>query len=322
MSKLQSTPSSLSRTETSRTLGGLAEASVPMPWSAAIANRLGDYLELTKPRISVMVLVSVSVGFALASQGTVQFPLLAHALFGIALVAAGSSALNQYRERETDRLMPRTARRPLPANRLMPMEVLAFGISSGVMGVLYLASFINLTTALLTGLTLLIYVLVYTPLKRATALCTAVGAIPGALPPVLGWTAAGGELNLGALSLFGILFLWQFPHFLAIAWLYREQYAKANLKMLPSRRGGVTGFLATGYALALLPVSLLPSRFGLAGDAFFLTALVLGLGYLLCAARFMRRESERTARGLLWSSLMYLPLLLFALTWDHFRLLQ
>jgi protoheme IX farnesyltransferase len=295
---------------------------VPIPWSATIMGRLGDYLELTKPRISVMVLVSVSVGFALASQGTVQFPLLAHALLGIALVAAGSSALNQYRERETDRLLPRTARRPLPANRLSPMEVLAFGVTSGVMGVLYLASFINLTTAMLTGLTLLVYVFVYTPLKRTTALCTAVGAIPGALPPVLGWTAAGGELNAGAFSLFGILFLWQFPHFLAIAWLYRDQYAKAGLKMLPSRRLGVTGFSATGYALALLPISLLPRRYGLAGDAYFLTALILGLGYCLCAVRFMRKESEQTARGLLLSSLLYLPLLLFALTWDHFRLLQ
>ncbi len=139
---------------------------------------------------------------------------------------------------------------------------------------------------------------------------------------MLGWTAAGGELNAGAFCLFATLFLWQFPHFLAIAWLYREQYAKAHLKMLPSKRLGVTGFLATGYAVALLPISLLPSRHGLAGDAFFLTALILGIGYCLCAVRFMRQESEKTARGLLLASLLYLPLLLFALTWDHFRLLQ
>lgn len=322
MSHLPSPTSSVARTDSTGNFSGLAEASVPIPWPVAIAGRLGDYLELTKPRISVLVLVAVSVGFALGSQGMVQFPLLAHALFGIALVAAGSSALNQFLERETDRLMPRTARRPLPSGRLMAGEVLTFGLLSGVLGVLYLATFTNVLTALLTALTLLVYVFLYTPLKRTTALCTAIGAIPGALPPVLGWTAAGGGLNIEAFCLFAILFLWQFPHFLAIAWIYREQYSKADLHMLPSRRQGVTGFLATGYALTLIPVSLLPARYGLAGDAFFLTALILGLGYCLCAVRFMRSETSQTARGLLWSSLLYLPLLLFALTWDHFRLLQ
>jgi heme o synthase len=322
MSHHPSPTSGVTRTDNAANYGGLAEASVPIPWPVALAGRLGDYLELTKPRISVLVLVAVSVGFALGSQGTVQFPLLAHALFGIALVAAGSSALNQFLERETDRLMPRTARRPLPSGRLMAGEVLAFGILSGVLGVFYLASFTNVLTALLTALTLLVYVLLYTPLKRTTALCTAIGAIPGALPPVLGWTAAGGSLNIETFCLFAILFLWQFPHFLAIAWIYREQYLKADLHMLPSRRQGVTGFLATGYALTLIPVSLLPARYGIAGDAYFLTALILGLGYCLCAVRFMGSESLQTARGLLWSSLLYLPLLLFALTWDHFRLLQ
>lgn len=322
MSKLSPPPSNVSRTENSSNLGVLAEASVPLPWSAVLSTRLSDYVELTKARIAVMVLISVSVGFALASGSTVPLPLLAHALFGIALVAAASSALNQFLERETDRLMPRTADRPLPSGRLSAMEVLGFGISAGVAGVVYLAFLVNWLTALLTGLTLLVYVFVYTPLKRSTSLCTAVGAIPGALPPVLGWTAAGGALNMEALSLFGILFLWQFPHFLAIGWLYREQYGRAGLKMLPFARSQVTGFLAVGYALALLPVSLLPSLCGLAGNTYFLAALILGIGYLLCAVRFMREECPRTARGLLWSSLLYLPILLFALTWDHFRLLQ
>ncbi len=321
MSNLPSTSASATSTK-NRNLNGLAEASVPIPFSAAVTSRLADYLELTKPRISVMVLVSVSVGFALASQAAVQLEVLAHALLGIALVAAGSSALNQFLEQKTDRLMPRTASRPLPSGRLMPMEVLTFGLTTGVLGVVYLASFINLLTAFLTGLTLLIYVLAYTPLKRKTALCTTIGAIPGALPPVLGWTAAGGELNIQAMSLFGILLLWQFPHFLAIGWIYREQYETAGLKMVPSQRFGVTGSLAVAYAVALLPVSLLPSQHGLAGNAYFFTALILGLGYILCAMRFMREESRRTARGLLLSSLIYLPLLLFALTWDHFRLLQ
>ena len=322
MSQLKTPPSAVPRGENSANLGGIAEASVPIPWSVAIASRLADYLELTKPRISVMVLISVSVGFALASEGSVQFPLLAHALFGIALVAAGSSALNQFLERESDGLMPRTATRPLPSGRLLPIEVLGFGVTAGLLGFSYLASFVNLATALLSGLTLLVYVFLYTPLKRTSPLCTALGAVPGALPPVLGWTAAGGEWGAGALCLFGILYLWQFPHFLAIAWLYREEYAKAGLKMLPSARPGVTGFLAAGYALALLPISLLPSRSGLAGEAYFLAALILGVGYLFCAASFMRQESQKTARRLLWSSLVYLPVLLFVLTWDHFRLLQ
>lgn len=322
MSKLSTPHSNVPRTESTSNLGVLAEASVSLPWSTVLTTRLLDYLELTKARIAVMVLISVSVGFALASGPAVQLPLLAHALFGIALVAAASSALNQYLERETDRLMPRTSNRPLPSERLSSMEVLAFGLAAGAGGVLYLVCYVNWQTALLTGLTLFIYVFIYTPLKRSTSLCTAVGAIPGALPPVLGWTAAGGPLNTEALSLFGILFLWQFPHFLAIGWLYREQYDRAGLKMLPFARWKVTGFLAVGYALALLPVSLIPSQCGLAGKTYFLTALVLGVGYLLCAVRFMVQETPRTARGLLWSSLLYLPVLLFALTWDHFRLLQ
>ncbi|MCA9071862.1 MAG: heme o synthase, partial [Planctomycetaceae bacterium] len=321
MSKLSTPPSNVSPPKNPSNLGVLAEASVSLSWSTVLGSRLSDYLELTKARIAVMVLISVSVGFALASGNSVQLPLLGHALFGIAMVAASSSALNQYLERRTDCLMPRTADRPLPSGRLLVMEVVTFGLLSGVMGVFYLACFVNWQTALLTGSTLLIYVFVYTPLKRSTSLCTAVGAIPGALPPVLGWTAAGGALNTEVLSLFGILFLWQFPHFLAIGWLYREQYHRAGLKMLPFEHWNVTGFLAVGYALVLLPVSLLPSLCGLAGDTYFLTAVILGLGYLLCAVRFMQWECSRTARGLLWSSLLYLPVLLFALTWDHFRLL-
>jgi protoheme IX farnesyltransferase len=169
---------------------------------------------------------------------------------------------------------------------------------------------------------LLMYVGVYTPLKRYTSFCTAVGAVPGALPPVLGWTAAGGSLDAGALALFGILFLWQFPHFLAIAWMYREDYRLGGLRMLPRRQdGGIVGRLAVTYALVLIPVSLLPHTAGLAGETYVLTAIILGLGYLFASIAFAFDESRKRAKRLLWASLIYLPLLLAALTIDHWRLL-
>ncbi len=298
--------------------------SVSIPLRATVAAKLADYLELTKPRIALLVLVTVTVGFILGSSGSWRLIPLLHALFGIALVAAGSSALNQFLERATDARMDRTAERPLPAGRLAPAEVLCFGLATGFFGSLYLALTLNLLTALLTVVTLLLYVAVYTPLKRVTPLCTAVGAIPGALPPVLGWAAACGTLDVGAGLLFAILYLWQFPHFLAIGWLYRNQYTHAGLRMSPAKQPTrcVTGFMCVAYTLALLPASLLPSRFALAGESYFLTAVVLGLGYLACAVRFLLSESDRTARGLIWSSLVYLPLLLLSLTWDHFQLLR
>ena len=183
---------------------------------------------------------------------------------------------------------------------------------------------VNVTTALLALGTLLLYVAVYTPLKRRTSLCTAVGAIPGAMPPVLGWVAAGGALDAGAFALFATLFVWQFPHFLAIAWLYRQQYASAGLRMLPQAepRPRVTGWLCVAYALVLIPVSLLLKDAAVAGHLFALIALVLGLGYVAFSVRFLRDESVRTARQLLWFSLVYLPTLLLVLTWDHWRLLS
>ena len=290
----------------------------------SVAAKLADYLELTKPRIAVLVLVSVTVGFVLGSAGNWRVVPLLHALLGIGLVAAGSSALNQFLERRIDAHMDRTAHRPLPAGRILPGEVLLFGLSACVLGSLYLAATVNAVTAVLAMLTLLLYVMIYTPLKRVTALCTAVGAISGAMPPVLGWTAAGGRLEAEAFVLFGILFLWQFPHFLAIAWIYHSEYSRAGLRMLPAYRPSLrmAGFLSVGYVLCLLPVSLLPSRFALAGSSYFLAATVLGIGYLVCAIRFALTESPQTARGLVLSSLLYLPLLLLALTWDHLQLLS
>lgn len=296
----------------------------------AISDRIADYLELVKPRIAAMILLTVTVGFALGSKsGDWRLGKLIGALTGIALVAAASGAFNQLIERHTDGRMARTANRPLPSGRLQPVEVAAFGLVCGCVGVGVLAATVNWLTALLTLLTLISYVGAYTPLKRFTALSTAVGAIPGALPPVLGWTAAGGNLDSRAFSLFAILFVWQFPHFLAIAWLYRDDYKAAGLRMLP---GGslaedgsvrtVVGLLACVYAAVLIPVSLLPGQLALAGGAYRVAAILLGLGYLAAAVRFVVDESQEAARGLLYSSLVYLPVLLSVLTWDHLRLLS
>lgn len=302
----------------------VAAVSSPGSLRMSMAARIADYLVLTKPRISVLVLLTVSAGYALGSADGWQGLPLVHALFGIALVAAASSAFNQLFERDSDALMQRTFNRPLPAARLSMAEVLLFGLVTAVCGVAWLALFVNAATAVLTAMTLVLYAGVYTPLKRRTSLCTAVGAIPGALPPVLGWAAAGAPLNIEAFSLFAILFLWQFPHFLAIAWIYRDEYAEARLRMLPirGRMPHVTGLMAVGYALALVPLSLFPAACGLAGTAYMAVALILSVGYLAAAAQFAANESLRTARRLLWVSLVYLPVLLVTLVWDHFSLLS
>jgi protoheme IX farnesyltransferase len=298
------------------------------PDRQAITVRLSDYLDLAKPRIAAMALLTVTVGFVLGSaetgSGSWQISALLSALLGIGLVATASGAFNQLIERRTDARMVRTANRPLPAGRLQPIEVATFGIVTAIAGIAILAAAVNPLTALLSLSTLVLYVGVYTPLKKYTAVSTAVGAIPGALPPVLGWTASGADLGWGSFSLFAILYLWQFPHFLAIAWLYRHDYAAAGLRMLPGvdPSPGVTGFLACIYAAVLVPVSLLPGEFALAGTAYRIAALVLGLGYVIFAVRFFRSESRQTARGLLYFSLIYLPILLSVLTWDHVRLLS
>jgi protoheme IX farnesyltransferase len=301
-----------------------AVSSARAPSRTAVAARIADYAALAKPRISMLVLLTVSAGYALGSADVWNALPLVHALFGIALVAAASSAFNQVLERDSDALMPRTMNRPLPAGRLALAEVVLFGALTGLGGVVWLALFVNATTAVLTLLTLVLYAGLYTPLKRRTSFCTAVGAIPGALPPVLGWAAVGAPLNLEAFSLFAILFLWQFPHFLAIAWIYRGEYAEARLHMLPSRgrMPHVTGLMAVGYALALVPLSLLPATRGLAGSMYLAVALVLSLVYLAAAVQFAANESLPTARRLLWASLVYLPVLLVTLVWDHFSLLS
>ena len=298
--------------------------SIPVVRANVLGTRVADYIEIAKLRISLMVLMTVSVGYFLGLRGPASYLTLFNAWIGVSLAAIGASAINQWIERETDARMRRTRNRPLPMKRLAPTEVLVFGFVSAAVGVVYMWLTVNPLTAAMTGLTFVLYAGVYTPLKRFTSLCTAVGAIPGALPPVLGWLAAGGELDWMAFSLFGVLFLWQFPHFLAIAWLYKEEYCAAGLRMLPAGKSmpHVTGLLAVVYALGLIPVSLLPAYFGAAGMAYSVVAMVLGTAYLAASIGFAWEESRTSARRVLWTSLVYLPVLLMVLTWDHLRLLD
>ena len=291
---------------------------------STLRDRLAEYVVLSKPRIGTMVLVSVAVGFTLATEQGFDIKLLAAALLGIGLSAAASSILNQWVERETDALMPRTANRPLPAGRVSESEALWLGVTLAIVSTIWLAATVNVTTAVLTLATCLMYVGVYTTLKPITSICTAIGAIPGAMPLVLGWTAAGGELSYGALVLFAILYIWQFPHFLAIAWIYQDQYRGAGLKMLPAdgERPSLVGLIAVVHAMVLLPVTLWARSLGLAGDAYALTAIILGCWYLLASVRFASEPNVLTARRLLWTSLAHLPMLLAALTIDHVRLLR
>ncbi len=300
-------------------------SSTPITSSArlSLSTRFGDYLEMSKPRISVMVLVTVSVGFALGSFGVWNVSVLMNALLGVALVATGSSAWNQVLEQHTDALMNRTSDRAIPSGRMSAFEVMCFGSACGIIGTVWLAVFVNATTAALTAMTLVLYAFAYTPLKSRSYLCTAIGAIPGAMPPVLGWAAAGAPMDSRPLALFGIMFLWQFPHFLAIAFLHKDDYRRAGLKMLPGNNvPRVVGWLAICYALLLIPVSIMPSAVSLAGTGYLSAALVLGGGYLFASVRFMLNETPQTARSLIFTSLVYLPVLLMVLTWDHFSLLQ
>jgi len=286
--------------------------------------RLLDFVELTKPRIVLFALLPVAVGYTVGSAGNWQAGPLAFAVLGVGLVACASNVLNQCMECSTDSRMRRTSARPLPSGRMQARDAIAFGLVCAVAGCVSLAVWVNGLTALLAFATLVLYAGVYTPLKRITPMCTVAGAIPGALPPVLGWTAAGGALDGGAFSLFAVLFVWQFPHVLAIGWLYREDYARAGLWMLPARRHSprVTGLTACCYALALIPVSLLPRAHALAGDGYVLSAMLLGVGYCYFSLRFLLDESARNARRLLWMSLVYLPILLLSLTCDYVQLLS
>lgn len=284
--------------------------------AAALA---ADLRALLKPRITVMVLLTVAIGFVCGAQGDMNWTLFAYALAGIGAVAAGASVLNQWLERRTDGLMKRTQNRPLPAGRLEPETALALGLGLGAVGIADLALAVNPLTAALAAFTFASYVFVYTPLKRLTPWNTFVGAVPGALPPLLGYAAAADALGPAAWALFGILFLWQFPHFWAIAWIYREDYARAGLVMLPAmdqEEGRLTGRMMAKSALLLLLVTLAPAALGLAGKVYFLAALALGGMFLAGTVAFWNAPSDRRARWALWASLIHLPVLLLVLMLD------
>ena len=274
-------------------------------------ERLAAYVELTKPRITFLIVLTSAAGFVLASPQSIDYPALGRAMLGIALLSSGIATLNQYMERDLDALMRRTADRPLPSGKLLPWEALAFGVGLTVLAQVYLAVLVNPLTALL-GLTVISgYLFGYTPLKTRTSLSTMVGAFPGAVPPLIGWAAARGEIGIEAWVLFAILFLWQFPHFLAIAWMYREDYSRAKILMLPvvEPDGRVTAQQIVVYTLLLLPVSLLPTALGLSGKTYFVGAIILGLLFLYSSLRAALSKSRQEARRLLLASVIYLPLL-------------
>ena len=292
-----------------------AEAPLPAVPIVTPGLRWADVAELVKARLTALVLLTTLAGFYLGWVGHMDYGLLAHTLVGTVLVAAGAAALNQLIERGLDARMHRTRERPLPAGRMTPEMALGIGFLTSVTGLLELAWAVNLLSAMLAATTLAVYLFVYTPLKRVTTLNTLVGAIPGALPPMLGWTAARGSLDAGAWALFGILFCWQLPHFLAIAWLHREDYARGGFVMLPTvdPDGRRTGWQAVNYAVLLLMVSLTPTMLGLATPVYFLIAFGLGLGLMAFAVRLLLDRSSRRARQLFFASIIYLPLLLTAL---------
>src|SRR5947208_5367310 len=279
------------------------------------------YADLIKARLTFLVLLTTLVGFYLGWRGPMDYLRVFHAVLGTGLVASGAAALNQLLEREYDAKMRRTRNRPLPSGRLQPTTVMVFGGACSCAGLLYLALAVNLTTSVIGAISLLSYLFIYTPLKRMTWLNTAIGAVPGALPPLMGWTAARGELSREGWALFAILAFWQLPHFLAIAWMYREEYEKAGFKMLPviDPEGHRTGRQAVSHTLGLLPVSLCPFLFHLAGPVYLAGALALGLTFLWFAIQFSRQLTAPRARQLFLVSIAYLPLLLGLLVYDKIR---
>jgi heme o synthase len=284
------------------------------PWLAV-------YADLFKARLTCLVLLTTLVGFYLGFRGPLDVVLMFRTLLGTALLASGAAALNQLLEREYDAKMRRTQDRPLPSGRLQPQTVLMVGCAAAVLGLVFLAQAVNLTTSLVGALSLLCYLFVYTPLKRVTWLNTLAGAVPGALPPLMGWTAARGELSSEGLALFAIQAFWQLPHFMAIAWIYRDEYARAGFQMLPAvdAEGTRTGHQAVSYTLALLVASICPFVFNLTGYFYLVGALVLGLAFVWFAIQFSRERNISRARQLFYASLVYLPLLLVVMVLDKVK---
>ncbi len=279
-----------------------------------------DFVELTKARIGTFVVISTAVGYVLASPSGIDVLRLIHTLLATFLVSSGVCALNHYLERDYDARMVRTADRPLPAGRLLPEQAFILGLTLLAVGLIYLVGWVNVATALVGLVTAVVYLIAYTPLKRVTVHNTLVGAVSGALPPVGGWTAAQGELGLGALVLFAILFLWQFPHFYSIAWMYRDDYARSGYRMLAveDKEGDRTAHQMVVYSLVLLPCSLLPALMGLTGSLYFIAALLLSGLLVWASLAFARERSTHRARLLLRSTLLYLPVLWVMLVVDRF----
>lgn len=287
--------------------------------TARVIRRVADFCELAKPRVVLMVLITAFVGFYVGSADVPDYSRLVNMLLGTALAAGGTLALNQFIERRSDALMTRTRNRPIPDGRVAATEAFWFGLAVTIAGLAYLAIAVNLISAGITALITVTYLLFYTPMKRQSPLCLIVGAVPGALPPVIGWVAARGTLDVDAWVLFAILFLWQVPHTLAIAWLYREDYAKAGIQFLPviEPGGSSTNRQIICHCAALLAVSLLPTLLGLAGAVYFIGAFVLGVGFLVTGVRLAMESTLIGARRLLYASLIYLPVLLLIMALDR-----
>ncbi len=287
--------------------------------SISIGNKISAYFELTKPRIAFMLVLTSAAGFYLGGTQGFNIWLFINSMTAITLLAFGVATLNQYIERDIDTKMERTMNRPLPLAKVSPNEALIFGISLCVIAEVYLYFAVNTLTAIL-GLTVIIgYVFLYTPLKTRTTASTAIGALPGAMPPLMGWTASANEITLGAWFLFTLLFLWQFPHFLAIAWMYKEQYAKAGIKMLPvvEKDGKITAQQIVLFTVMLLPISLAPFFLGISGLIYLVGAIILGIWFLYTSIKTARAKSVEQARKLLLVSVLYLPLIFALMVFNH-----
>lgn len=285
----------------------------------SLKEKLAAFLELTKPRIAFMLVLTSAAGFYLGSKGSFDFLLFINSTIGITLLAFGVATLNQFIERRTDALMERTAKRPIPTQKVSPAEALVFGLILTVSAEIYLAFLVNPLTAILGLVVIVGYVLLYTPLKTKTSASTAIGAIPGAMPPLMGWTSSANEITLGAWVLFALLFLWQFPHFLAIAWMYKEQYRKAGILMLPvvEKEGRLTAIQIVTFTVMLLPISIAPFFMGFAGSIYLIGASILGLWFLVSSIQTARAKSVEQARKLLLVSVLYLPVIFALMVFNH-----
>lgn len=293
-------------------------AEITQESSLKVREKVAAYIELIKPRIALVLVSTSAAGFYMGTKGAFDPVLFLNSVFSILLLAFGVATLNQFWESETDKLMERTATRPIPTGRVTRTEALVFGVIQCIIAEMYLFLAVNALTAILGLIVIIGYVLVYTPLKTKTSISTAIGALPGALPPLMGWTAATGEISIGAWALFATQFLWQFPHFMAIAWLYRDQYAKARILMLPvvEPSGKITARQIVMFAFLLVPVSLAPFFFGQDGVIYLIAASLLGIWFFITSVSAARAKTDEKAKRLLVVSIIYLPLLFMLMAAD------